>query len=287
MVTMASACCLLARQVIPRHLLAGARPLSTSSTHHERAKQWKYNRSRDLVQPAQSPNTEMPERARLAVMMKTPSLWSMGGMKPPKGTRELWRMMGEEKVHNDLLLGQFGIIALTGGMIFHKHFEVLRMGVGRFVVPGGAIFSHYRVDPPYKPITEHGFGKRMGGGKGSIDEYATPVRAGRVILEVGGKAEWAEVGPWLRDVARKLPFQALAVSAEQLDKLREEEKRLQQVNKNPISFEWLIRNNIMNCQTKFSDYDKLWMGKFVYKDRVQNKKFQRIIGGMDEGFKKH
>ena len=34
----------------------------------------------------------------------------------------------------------------------------------------------FRVDAPYKPITDHGTGKRMGGGKGSIDEYATPVR---------------------------------------------------------------------------------------------------------------
>lgn len=33
----------------------------------------------------------------------------------------------------------------------------------------------------------------MGGGKGSIDHYATPVKAGRVILEVGGHCEFFEV----------------------------------------------------------------------------------------------
>jgi ribosomal protein L16/L10AE len=33
----------------------------------------------------------------------------------------------------------------------------------------------------------------MGGGKGPIDHYVTPVKAGRVIVEMGGKCEFAEV----------------------------------------------------------------------------------------------
>ena len=40
----------------------------------------------------------------------------------------------------------------------------------------------FRVDAPYKPITDHGKGKRMGGGKGSIDEYGTPVRLNSVAV---------------------------------------------------------------------------------------------------------
>ena len=38
--------------------------------------------------------------------------------------------------------------------------------------------------PPYKPLTDHGTGKRMGGGKGSIDEYGTPVRFNSAFLLV-------------------------------------------------------------------------------------------------------
>ena len=68
------------------------------------------------------------------------------------------------------------------------------------------------------------------------------VRAGKVVLEVGGLAEWAEVStfsalkawlahpkyllqvrPWLSTVAHQLPFHAIAVHSEQLDKIREEE----------------------------------------------------------------
>lgn len=33
----------------------------------------------------------------------------------------------------------------------------------------------------------------MGGGKGSIDHYVTPIKAGRVIVEIGGHCEFFEV----------------------------------------------------------------------------------------------
>ena len=111
-------------------------------------------------------------------------------------------MMGEEKVHNELILKQYGIIALAGGVLKHRHFEVMRLAIGRHCDNKKKTFSMYRlaknnkrtlvfsddpyligpvfpirVDAPYKPLTDHGTGKRMGGGKGSIDEYCTPVRS--------------------------------------------------------------------------------------------------------------
>ena len=80
--------------------------------------------------------------------------------------------------------------------------------------------------------------------------------------------------PWLSTVAAQLPFHALAVHSEQLDKIREEEVRVHQLvtsgqrlvkpsmgrkmvnsseyflfqarlekeNTNPITFEWLVRS---------------------------------------------
>lgn len=42
-------------------------------------------------------------------------------------------------------------------------------------------------------ITFQGLGQRMGGGKGSIDHYTTPIKANRVILELAGKCEFEEV----------------------------------------------------------------------------------------------
>lgn len=47
-------------------------------------------------------------------------MYLSGAMRPPKGTKELWRMMGEERLHCDLVLEQYGIVALTGGVIYHR-----------------------------------------------------------------------------------------------------------------------------------------------------------------------
>jgi len=38
-----------------------------------------------------------------------------------------------------------------------------------------------------------GQGQRMGGGKGSIDHYVTPIRSGRIIIEIAGHCEYLEV----------------------------------------------------------------------------------------------
>lgn len=251
-------------------------PRGLTTTGALSARKWKYHADRDLKPPPTTENTNMPDKPRLPIVQKTPSLWLSGAMRPPRGTKEMWRMMGEEKVHCDLNLGQYGIVALTGGMMKSKNFDVMRLGIGKHINENKGSFAIYRVDAPYKAITNHGFGKRMGGGKGSIDGYGTPVRAGRIILEVGGKIIWDEVRPWLDRMAKTLPFPAMAVNAEMIRKFREEEARLHQTNKNPISFEWLVRNNIMNCQQYLSEYDQRWFGKFVYKDRVNNKKWQWV-----------
>ena len=37
----------------------------------------------------------------------------------------------------------------------------------------------------------------MGGGKGSINHYVTPLKAGRVVIEVGGAIEYQQVRIYL------------------------------------------------------------------------------------------
>lgn len=41
----------------------------------------------------------------------------------------------------------------------------------------------------------------MGGGKPNVHHYATPVKAGRIVIEVGGKCEYSEVYPFLNRVS--------------------------------------------------------------------------------------
>ncbi|TRY75100.1 hypothetical protein TCAL_00605 [Tigriopus californicus] len=238
---------------------------------------WRRHRQRYPVPelPARPENVVIPEKHRLPILPKVPSIYGQTMTRPPKGTRELYRMQGEERVHNKLILEQFGIVALAGGRLTSSHFEFLRNKVNRWLHPERSL-AIFRVDAPYQPVTNHGAGRRMGGGKGSISHYVTPVKAGRVIVEVAGDMYWPEVQPWLSKVAEKMPFEAMAVNQDLLERLEAEEKRIAETNENPYTFEWLVRNNIMDCQSHLSPKDRVWFGRFLYRDRTLNRKYQTI-----------
>lgn len=220
-------------------------------------------------------NVNFPTKHRLPIYPKAPSVFQQIGAKPPKEIRNLYKMQGEEIVHNKLQLEQFGIVAIGGGLLESRHFDMMRHDIGRFLEPEKC-FAIYRVDPPYKPRTNRGVGRKLGGGKGSIHHYVTPIKAGRVIVEVAGNVLWDEVQPWLARVAGKMPFQAMAVSQKLMEKLDAEEKRLEEANENPYTFEWLVRNNMFDCQRYISPRDKMWFGKFIYKDRDMNMKWNLV-----------
>lgn len=97
--------------------------------------------------------------------------------------------------------------ALGGGYIHWGHIEMMRLTINR-KMDSRTTFARWRINSPYKPVTRKGLGQRMGGGKGAIDHYVTPIRYGRLIVEVGGKVELGEVEHILTEVAKKLPFPA-------------------------------------------------------------------------------
>ena len=61
----------------------------------------------------------------------------------------MYRMIGEETVHTELLMGQYGIVAVHGGMIKSSTLETIRLYTSRKLQKGKS-FAFYRVDPPYK-----------------------------------------------------------------------------------------------------------------------------------------
>ena len=126
------------------------------------------------------------------------------------------------------------------------------------------MFAVWRIDPPWKSMCPRRQGKRMGGGKADISYYVTPVRAGRVILEVGGCIQFEEVVPFLSNIAGLLPFNAVAIDYDSLNSLRREYEELQAVNANPVSFKRAIERNLINCRAEYmSDvYDQMWFGRF-------------------------
>lgn len=97
--------------------------------------------------------------------------------------------------------------AMGGGYLHWGHLEMMRLTINRKLDPK-TMFARWRVNSPYKPITRKSLGQRMGGGKGAIDHYVTPVKCGRLVVEVGGKVELGQVEDVLTEVAKKLPFPA-------------------------------------------------------------------------------
>lgn len=96
---------------------------------------------------------------------------------------------------------------MGGGYLHWGHLEMIRLTINR-KIDAHTTFARWRINAPYKPITRKGLGQRMGGGKGAIDHYVTPVRYGRLIVELGGKVELGEIEHVLTEVAKKLPFPA-------------------------------------------------------------------------------
>ncbi|XP_050421449.1 39S ribosomal protein L16, mitochondrial [Adelges cooleyi] len=209
--------------------------------------------------PVKYDHIQMPERPKLHYIDRHPVYNT--NLKPPKMHKMLNLMRGPELIHNKLIHKQYGIQATGGGRMKFVHFEMIRMGILR-KLDWSRIFAIWRVDSPWQAVTKKGQGQRMGGGKGSIDHYVTPVKAGRIIVEVAGHCEYIEVKDILSKIAEKLPFKAQAVSQETLEWDNANEKWKEENNKNPYTMEYLIKNNMDDLQRKIKRIDHFYFGKY-------------------------
>ncbi|XP_012232735.1 large ribosomal subunit protein uL16m [Linepithema humile] len=210
--------------------------------------------------PIKFGDIEYPERRKLKIVEKVPQYPQ--SLRPPKMQKRIRYMRGPEEVHNSLLYRQYGIIATGGGRLKYGHFEMIRLTLNK-KLNQQTMFSIWRVDAPWQPVTKKGQGQRMGGGKGSIDHYATPIKAGRVIVEVGGHCEFFEVKKILTQIAKQLPFKAEAVSQEILDKKAAKEKWMEENNQHLWTWKYMVQNNMLGCWKWISPVDKLWFNKYL------------------------
>ncbi|KAG2462587.1 RM16 protein, partial [Polypterus senegalus] len=157
--------------------------------------------------------------------------------------------------------------AMGGGFLHWGHFEMMRLTINR-KIDSETTFARWGVNAPDKPITRKGLGKRMGGGKGEIDHYVTPVRCGRIIVELGGHVEFQEVEPVLTEVVKKLPFPAKVVSRESLAAMKQEEQELELNNQNPWTFKRIVSTNMLGIRKVLSPYDLKYQGKYSGKFRI-------------------
>jgi large subunit ribosomal protein L16 len=104
--------------------------------------------------------------------------------------------------------GSFGLKALGPARIRSNQIEAARKALSRAVGKTGRFWIRIFPDMPYtsKPAEV-----KLGKGKGDLEGYVAPVRAGRVIFEVDGVTD-AVAKEALRKAGTKLPVKTKVVS---------------------------------------------------------------------------
>ena len=110
-----------------------------------------------------------------------------------------------------LSFGSWGIKSLGEARLTSRQLEAARRAMTRHVQRGGKIWIRVF---PHKPITKKGSEVGMGGGKGAVDHFVTPVTPGRIIFEIDGVSD-ALAEEALRRASHKLPFKTRIVSAKE------------------------------------------------------------------------
>ena len=86
----------------------------------------------------------------------------------------------------ELSFGSFGLKAEEADWLTARQIEAARRAMTRYVQRGGKIWI--RIFPD-KPRTTKGVEVPMGGGKGSVDYFVSPVKPGKVLFEMDGVTE--------------------------------------------------------------------------------------------------
>ncbi|KAI6215372.1 Ribosomal-L16 domain-containing protein [Aphelenchoides besseyi] len=213
-------------------------------------------------------------QTKLPPMPTEPFYDSEAGEAKFKTTKRMVEARGVEEVHNTLIHKQYGLAAVSGGFIGPKEFKLMTTSVNKNLAPRQ--FAIWRVPAPWLPRTKKAQGTKLGGGKGSIHHYVTPVRSGRIIFEIGGHITDIEARAYLSFMPDFLPFQTEFVSEEILQKRRDEEREIELYNQNPYNWDHVIKYNMQNCCGWLSQYDIIWRGKYNIKMAVGDDELLRF-----------
>lgn len=132
---------------------------------------------------------------------------------PKKVKHRKWHRMdmkGAATRKNILAFGSFGLKATTSAWITARQIEAARRAITRFLKKGGKIWIRIFPDAP---VTLKGGEIRMGGGKGAVDHYIVPVKAGTIMFELDG-LEDSVAKEALRLASDKLPVKTKIIKEE-------------------------------------------------------------------------
>ena len=109
-------------------------------------------------------------------------------------------MKGTAHSGTTVSFGEYGLISMGMGWVTSRQIEAARRSITHYTQRGGRIWI--RIFPD-KPITKKPAETRMGSGKGDVYEYVAPIKAGRVLFEMGG-------------VGKDIAYEALRLAAHKL-----------------------------------------------------------------------
>ena len=104
--------------------------------------------------------------------------------------------------------GEYGLKALEPGWITNRQIEAARIAMTRHIKRGGKVWIDVF---PHKPVTEKPAETRMGGGKGSPEQWVAVVKPGKMMFELSGVAP-AVAREAMRLASHKLPIKCKFVT---------------------------------------------------------------------------
>ena len=124
---------------------------------------------------------------------------------PKKVKHRKWhrgRTRGTETRGTELAFGAYGLKAIESRWMTARQIEAARRAMTHYVQRGGKIWI--RIFPD-KPVTKKPPEVTLGGGKGAVDHYVSPIRRGRILFEMDGVSE-ATAREAMRLAGHKLPM---------------------------------------------------------------------------------
>lgn len=119
-------------------------------------------------------------------------------------------MQGKAKGGFKVEHGQYGLKAMEPGWITNRQIESARVAITRHIKRGGKVWINIF---PHKPVTEKPAETRMGGGKGSPENWVAVVKPGRIMFELSGVAP-PVAKEAMRLASHKLPIKCKFVMRE-------------------------------------------------------------------------
>lgn len=96
------------------------------------------------------------------------------------------RIRGRAFKCSSIEFGEYGMQAVECGYLNSRQIEAARVAINKEIKRGGKIWIRVF---PFKPKSKKPAETRMGKGKGNVEEWVAPVKAGRILFELGGVNE--------------------------------------------------------------------------------------------------